>query len=56
MFAGRMFNLLEVINYYFYYFQENKARDLSLRLQLTQRELKPLKVQLVVRTVALWNS
>ncbi|XP_074631293.1 uncharacterized protein LOC141889863 [Acropora palmata] len=36
--------------------QENKTKDLSVRLELTQRELKSLKVQLTVRTVALWNS
>ena len=44
-------------NYYFiYYSQENKTRDLSHRLELTQRELKSFKNQLNVRTVALWNS
>ncbi|XP_067020546.1 uncharacterized protein [Acropora muricata] len=36
--------------------KENKTKDLSIRLELTQRELKSLKVQLTVRTVALWNS
>ena len=42
--------------YLFFFFQDNRIKNLTYRLKSTQDELKSLKDQLATQMVALWNT